>query len=179
MFQLNNKLELDANWPLTSRDGRYVLHYDGGGVATLIDTASGEIRWRAGAAGTLGLVSDGVLRVRNSDHEQLRATDPLDPDAQTAEISDDGDLELLNAIGVRLFNFRTGAAEVRVLRGSAPPAAIGLEAPLVHGAVTNTAWPATGTARFKSTGGCRAHPRLVTRYLAGWRAGSHNKTALS
>ena len=63
MLQLGKMLRLYATSPLTSRDHRYVLHYDRGGVATLIDTASGEIRWRAGAAGTLQLVSDGVLRV--------------------------------------------------------------------------------------------------------------------
>lgn len=110
--------------PLTSRDGRHMLHYDDSGIATLTDTATGEVRWRAGGSGTLLLGYNGVLQVEDEGHQPLWTADLQHPDALNVVITEDGDLELLSGNGVRLVNSRTGAVEVRVLRGSAPAAAI-------------------------------------------------------
>jgi hypothetical protein len=110
--------------PLTSRDGRHVLGYDDSGIATLTDTATGEIRWRAGGSGTLRFGYNGVLHTEDEGGGRLWTADLQHPDGDKMVINDDGDLELLSANGVRLVNSRTGAVEVRVLRGSAPAAAI-------------------------------------------------------
>lgn len=118
--------------PLTSRDGRHVLRYDNSGTATLTDTATGEIRWRAGGSGTLLLGYDGVLHTEGEDHRPLWTAEPRHPDALSVVITDDGDLELRSGEGVRLVNFRTGPIDVTVLTNSAPAAAITADAHLVQ-----------------------------------------------
>ncbi|QUQ65206.1 hypothetical protein JJ691_29280 [Kutzneria sp. CA-103260] len=109
--------------PLTSRDGRHVLRYEGG-VATLTDTATRQIRWHADGFGTLLLGRDGVLLTEDEDHHPLWTSPLRHPDAHRVVITDEGDLELLDGDGVRLVNSRTGAVEVTVLRDAAPAAAI-------------------------------------------------------
>jgi hypothetical protein len=77
--------------PLTSRDDRHVLDYDDSGIATLTDSGTGEIRWRADVSGTLLLGDDGVLQVEDEGQEPLWAADLQHPDARNLVISDDGD----------------------------------------------------------------------------------------
>jgi len=107
MYEMGQFIRLGDD-PLTSRDGRHVLRYDDSGIATLTDTATGEIRWRAGAPGTLILGSGGVLHIEDPDGQPSWA-DLTHPDALNMVITDDGDLELLSGDGVRLVNSRTGA----------------------------------------------------------------------
>ena len=113
--------------PLTSRDGRHVLWYDNSGIATLTDTVTGENRWRAGVSGTLLLGHngvDGVLKVEGADNQSLWEAEFRHPKARSVVITDDGNLELLSAIGVRLLSSGTGPVEVKLLQNSAPAAAI-------------------------------------------------------
>ena len=94
--------------PLTSPDGRHVLRYDGEGVATLTDTATGEIRWRAGGSGTLLLGYDGVLHIEDEDHRPLwtpevRAALAAMGSEDVMETAYQHDLELLcRTAGVRV-----------------------------------------------------------------------------
>jgi len=117
--------------PLTSCDGRHVLGYDSDHVATLVDTTTGEVTWRAGAPGTLTLGYTAV-EVRDPSYELVWTSDLEHPDADALRVTDSGDLELLSTERVRLVNSRTGAVETAVLRGSAPVSAITGTAHLVR-----------------------------------------------
>ena len=138
--------------PLTSCDGRHVLGYDSDHVATLVDTATGEATWRAGAPGTLTLGYTAV-EVRDSSYELVWTSDLEHPDADALRVTDSGDLELLSTERVRLVNSRTGAVETAVLRGSAPVSAITETAHLVRtGRLDGTSWVLDGHAGCAATG---------------------------
>ncbi|WP_198545927.1 DUF6461 domain-containing protein [Actinacidiphila yeochonensis] len=118
--------------PLTSRDGRHVLRYDVDGVASLTDTATGEVRWRAGGKGALLLGGDGALHTEDDGRRPLWTADLGHRDAVRLVVTDDGDLALLGDDGARLAGSRTEDPGTVELRGSAPAAAITETAHLIR-----------------------------------------------
>lgn len=126
MHEIRQFRELESQ-PLTSGDGRHLLWYDNDGIATLVDTTTDETRWRAKVPGTLKFGHNGhcyALMVVDKDSQPLWESDFQHPDASCVVITDDGDLEILSAIGLRLINSRTGVVEMRVLQNSARAGAI-------------------------------------------------------
>ncbi|MGW7576428.1 DUF6461 domain-containing protein [Streptomyces sp. NPDC054765] len=131
MRELTQFGRLREDDPLRSPSGRFVLHYDGEGVAVLTDTRTGETTWRAGeegrpAAGNLLLGNRDEVQVErvDGDRETIWWSGIAASGAQELILTDAGDLELLDRARVRLFNSRTGPVETRATHDSAPAADI-------------------------------------------------------
>ena len=115
---------------LASPSGRFVLHYDTGGVAVVTDQSTGEVHWRAGeengpAVGRLVLGADGSIHVEDlGDGEVVWRSGFAAAAAHALVITDEGDFDLLDGQRVRLSNSRTGPVEAVGLGDAAPVAAI-------------------------------------------------------
>ncbi|MFJ3667061.1 DUF6461 domain-containing protein [Streptomyces sp. NPDC090106] len=118
---------------LCSPSGRYVLHYDDENVAVITDTERGEVTWRAGATGRLLLGQRYEVQVEAWDsHETVWWSGFAAQGALHLILTDEGDLELLDGVHVRVANIRTGPVEARALRDSVPVAAIDADHFLVN-----------------------------------------------
>lgn len=131
MRELGQFTRLQEDDQLRSPSGRFVLHYDGNGVAVLTDTSTGETTWRAGeegrpAVGNLLLGNRDEVQVERADgdRETIWRSGIAATGAQELILTDAGDLELLDRARVRLFNSRTGPVEPRAMHDSAPAADI-------------------------------------------------------
>jgi hypothetical protein len=115
---------------LVSQSGRFVLHYDTGGVAVVTDRRTGEVQWRAGeenrpAAGRLLLGGDGSIHVEDlGDGHVVWRSGFAAAAACALVLTDDGDFDLLDGQRVRLLNSRTGPVEASGLGDAAPVADI-------------------------------------------------------
>jgi uncharacterized protein DUF6461 len=110
---------------LSSPSGRFLLRHDAEGVAALTDETTGEVRWRAGAAGSLVLGQGWAVQVEETETgEVVWRSDLAASGADALVVTDDGDLELLDGRRVRLLNSRTGPVESAALGETAPVTAV-------------------------------------------------------
>ncbi|MFI6097752.1 DUF6461 domain-containing protein [Lentzea sp. NPDC051213] len=114
-----------ANEPVRSPSGLYALHYDSDGVAVLTNTTTGERRWRAGppdqpAAGSLVLTRARQLEVWRGGDRVVWKSGIGAPWAFSLGVTDDGDFELYDHAGKRLFNSRTGPGDGVPIMDEAP-----------------------------------------------------------
>ncbi|GAA1986363.1 DUF6924 domain-containing protein [Amycolatopsis minnesotensis] len=122
---------LPAGTELVSPSGRYALRYDSGGVPVVADRTTHQIVWRAGddeqhpAAGELRLSGSVQVELRNGEVWHSAVADVR---AKSLVVTDEGELELLDDIGVGVYNSRHGfVGSQPVFRDSAPVADITLK----------------------------------------------------
>jgi len=122
---------LPAGKELVSPSGRFALRYDAEGVPVVADRTAHRTVWRAGAdeqtpaAGEL--VLSGSVQVRLRDGGTWQSTVAADG-AHFLVITDDGEVELLDDIGVSLYDSRRGFIGPQpVFQDSAPVADITLK----------------------------------------------------